>query len=47
MKNLLETYFTEFTEIVCKISEVYRYEGKFDKAMLLFDSIKSLFDTHE
>ncbi|NVM34113.1 MAG: tetratricopeptide repeat protein [Candidatus Lokiarchaeota archaeon] len=46
-KNLLETYFTELTDIVCKISEAYRYKGKFDKAMLLFDSIKPLFDTHE
>ncbi|MFX1327025.1 MAG: tetratricopeptide repeat protein [Promethearchaeota archaeon] len=47
IENLLDNYFTEFTDIICKISEVYRYEGKFDKAMELFDSIKPLFNTHE
>ncbi|MFX0037414.1 MAG: tetratricopeptide repeat protein [Candidatus Hermodarchaeota archaeon] len=47
IKNLLDNYFTEFTDIICKISEVYHYEGKVDKAMELFDSTKTLFNTPE
>ncbi|MFX0000057.1 MAG: hypothetical protein ACFE88_08030 [Candidatus Hermodarchaeota archaeon] len=45
--DILEKYFTEFIDIACKISEVYRFEGKFDEAMLLFDSIKLILDSLE
>ncbi|MFX1419754.1 MAG: hypothetical protein ACFE9N_12615 [Promethearchaeota archaeon] len=47
MNNLLEKFYTEFIDLICKISEVYRFEGRFDEAMLLFDSIKQLLDVNE
>jgi tetratricopeptide (TPR) repeat protein len=44
---MLEMLFNEFINIVCKISEVYRFEGKFESAMILFSSIKPILDSHE
>ncbi len=41
---MLENLFTEFLNYVYKISEVYRFEGRFDEAMLFFDSIKPILD---
>jgi tetratricopeptide (TPR) repeat protein len=44
VKNMLENLFTEFINYVYKISEVYRFEGRFDEAMLFFDSLKPILD---
>lgn len=42
---MLEKLFTELIDILYKISEVYRFEGRFDETMLLFDSIKPLLNS--
>ncbi|MFX0004104.1 MAG: tetratricopeptide repeat protein, partial [Candidatus Hermodarchaeota archaeon] len=41
---MLENLFTGFIDNVYKISEVYRFEGKFNEAMVFFDSIKPILD---
>ncbi|MFX0024061.1 MAG: hypothetical protein ACFE9S_17165 [Candidatus Hermodarchaeota archaeon] len=41
---MLENLFTEFIDKVYKISEVYRFEGRFNEAMLFFESIKPILD---
>lgn len=41
---MLENFFTEFINSVYKISEVYRFEGRFNEAMLFFESIKPILD---
>ncbi|MFX0007111.1 MAG: hypothetical protein ACFFA7_01070 [Promethearchaeota archaeon] len=41
---MLENLFTEFCDNVYKISEVYRFEGRFNEAMLFFESIKPILD---
>jgi tetratricopeptide (TPR) repeat protein len=41
---MLEDLFTEFINNVYKISEVYRFEGRFNEAMLFFESIKPILD---
>lgn len=47
VSSMLEMLFTKFVNIVIKISEVYRFEGRFEAAMLFFDSIKPILDSHE
>ncbi|MFX1235040.1 MAG: hypothetical protein ACFFBY_10875 [Promethearchaeota archaeon] len=44
---MLEELFNKFINIVCRISEVYRFEGKFDSAMLFLNSIKQILDSNE
>lgn len=39
---MLENLFTEFFDNVYKISEVFRFEGRFNEAMLFFESIKPI-----
>ncbi len=47
VNNVLEEIFTDFTNVICKIIEVYRYKGRFDNASLLFNSIEPLLDLPE
>ncbi|UCD02497.1 MAG: tetratricopeptide repeat protein [Promethearchaeota archaeon] len=44
---MLEKLFIKFINIACKIFEVYRLEGRFDEAVLFFDSIKPILDSKE
>jgi len=44
---MLENLFTKLINIICKISEIYRFEGKFDEAILFFDSIKPILEFRE
>jgi len=45
--SMLEELFNKFIKIVCEISEVYRFKGKFDAAMLFLNSIKPILDSNE
>jgi len=47
VKAMLENLFMEFINTVYKISELYRFEGRFDEAMLFFDSIKPVLDLRD
>lgn len=44
---MLESNFTKLADIICEISEVYRYEGRFDDAIHFFDSIKPILELRE
>ena len=44
---MIESLFTEFINIVNQISEEFRFKGRYNDAMLLFDSINPILDTNE
>lgn len=43
----MENLFTEFIDITYKMSEIYRFEGRYKEAMLFFDSIKPILDSRD
>ncbi len=44
---MIENLFTDFVDIINQISEIYRFKGKYNNVMLLYDSINPILNLSE